>query len=239
MLHKMKVMYISHSLMVGSYIDAYFSGELDQFKTEHPEIFKRDGTLYADFQKAHKTAQRLESDDLARLLLSGRHQIIKTGKIAGVWFKAKFDSLLTAKQVETICKQFPAVRDIVPFGGAMIVDLKYMKDFEPMWDLEAADKVSFVNYWGYDFQGAIYQNIDGRNCPFVIVAATKEEEPNIAAMHVPDYDLEFCLADVETHAPRFAAIKRGEIAPVGCGRCAYCRSVKRLSDIKHYKLINE
>ena len=156
-----------------------------------------------------------------------------------MWFKAKFDSLLTARQVEAICKQFPNVRDIVPFGGGMIVDLKVMRDFEPLWDDDEADKVSFVNFWGYDIQGAIYQKIDGRNYPFVIVAATKEDEPNIDAMQIPDTDLEFCLADVETLAPRFDAIKRGEIAPVGCGHCAYCRRMKKLSDIKHYKLINE
>lgn len=229
----------STALLVGSYVDAYFSGELEQFCAEHPEIYKKDGTLKADFQKAHDIAMRLESDDLARALLSGKNQIIKTGKIAGVWFKAKFDSLLSAAQVEAICKQFPNVRDIVPFGGGMIVDLKVMRDFEPLWDDDEADKVSFVNFWGYDIQGAIYQKIDNRHSPFVIVAATKEDEPNIDAMQIPDTDLEFCLADVETLAPRFDAIKRGEIAPVGCGRCAYCRSTKKLSDIKHYKLINE
>lgn len=229
----------STALLVGSYVDAYFSGELEQFCAEHPEIYKKDGTLKADFQKAHDIAMRLESDDLARMLLSGKNQIIKTGKIAGVWFKAKFDSLLSATQVEAICKQFPNVRDIVPFGGGMIVDLKVMRDFEPLWDDDEADKVSFVNFWGYDIQGAIYQKIDNRHSPFVIVAATKEDEPNIDAMQIPDTDLEFCLADVETLAPRFDAIKRGEIAPVGCGRCAYCRSTKKLSDIKHYKLINE
>lgn len=229
----------STALLVGSYVDAYFSGELEQFCAEHPEIYKKDGTLKADFQKAHDIAMRLESDDLARMLLAGKNQVIKTGKIAGVWFKAKFDSLLSAAQVEAICKQFPNVRDIVPFGGGMIVDLKVMRDFEPLWDDSEADKVSFVNFWGYDIQGAIYQKIDNRHSPFVIVAATKEDEPNIDAMQIPDTDLEFCLADVETLAPRFDAIKRGEIAPVGCGRCAYCRSMKKLSDIKHYKLINE
>lgn len=229
----------STALLVGSYVDAYFSGELEQFCAEHPEIYKKDGTLKADFQKAHDIAMRLESDDLARMLLSGKNQVIKTGKIAGVWFKAKFDSLLTARQVEAICKQFTNVRDIVPFGGGMIVDLKVMRDFEPLWDDSEADKVSFVNFWGYDIQGAIYQKIDNRHSPFVIVAATKEDEPNIDAMQIPDTDLEFCLADVETLAPRFDAIKRGEIAPVGCGHCAYCRSVKKLTDIKHYKLINE
>lgn len=225
------------ALLVGSYVDAYFSGELEQFKLEHPELFKKDGSLKAEFQNAQAIAERLEQDELARMLLSGKHQIIKTGKIAGVWFKAKFDSLLTAKQVEAICKKFPQVNELVPFGGAMIVDLKCMRDFEPVWDAEILEKVSFIDYWGYDKQGAIYQKLDNRMLPFVIVGVTKEAEPDITALHIPDEELSFALAEVEETAPRYAAIKRGEIEPVGCGKCAYCRSKKRLTSIRNYKKV--
>lgn len=225
------------ALLVGSYVDAYFSGELDQFKSEHSEIFNKNGTLKADFVAAQKVAERLERDDLARMLLAGRHQVIKTGKIGGVWFKAKFDSLLSPAQVKAICKRFPAVQSLVPFGGPIIVDLKYMRDFEPIWSDEAHERLHFAEYWGYDIQGAIYQALDKRSAPFIIVAATKEAEPDIDAMYIPDDALAFRLADVEAQSARFAAIKRGEVAPVGCGRCAYCRSVKRLDAVKHYKLV--
>lgn len=226
----------SIALLVGSFIDAYFSDEMDQFTAEHPEIYTAKGELKADFQKALNAAQRLEQDDLCRMLLSGRHQVIKTGKIGGVWYKCKSDSLLSAAQVEAICKKFPEVRNIVPFGGPIIVDLKYMKDFEPIWDDEAHDKLTFIEFWGYDTQGAIYQKLDKRNAPFVIVAATKEAVPNIDSFYIPDDALSYCLDEVEEYSPRYAAIKRGEIEPIGCGTCAYCRSVKRVSSIKHYKL---
>ena len=225
----------STALLVGSYVDSYFSGELEQFKAEHPELYKKDGTLKADFLHAQKVAERLESDELCRMLLSGKHQTIKTGKIGGVWYKTKSDSLLSARQVEAICKRFPGVRNLVPFGGAMIVDLKTMRDFEDVWDEELHEKVSFVEYWGYDIQGAIYQAVDRRMLPFVIVGATKEPEPNIEAFFIPDDTLSFCLAEVAELSPRYDAIKRGEITPVGCGKCGYCRSVKKLSGIKHYK----
>ena len=224
----------STALLVGSYVDAYFSDELEQFKEAHPELFKRDGTLKADFQNAHTIAERLEQDELARMLLSGRHQVIKTGKIGGVWDKAKYDSLLSSAQVVTICRRFPQVRSLVPFGGAIIVDLKCMRSFDDVWDDFADSRVSFINYWGYDIQGAVYQKLDRRSAPFVIVGVTKEAEPDIEAMFIPDDDLTFRLAEVEAHSPRYAAIKRGEIAPVGCGECAYCRSVKKLSSIKLY-----
>jgi hypothetical protein len=228
----------SSALLVGSYVDAYFSNELEQFKADHPELYKRDGSLKAEFQNAHAVAERLNRDELARMLLSGRHQVIKTGRIAGVWYKTKADSLLTSRQVEAICKKFPQVQDLVPFGGAIIVDLKCMKDFKTIWDEETHERVSFIEYWGYDIQGAIYQKVDNRMSPFVIVGVTKEAEPDIIAVHVPGEDLSFALDEVEAMSPRYAAIKKGEIAPVGCGTCAYCRSVKRLEGITHYKKIN-
>lgn len=227
----------STALLVGSYVDAYFSGELEQFTAEHPEIYTKQKTLRAEFQKAHDICERLNRDELARLLLSGKHQTIKTGQIAGVWYKMKSDSLLSARQVEAICKQFPEVRNLVPFGGGMIVDLKCMKDFEDIWDEEQHEKVNFAEYWGYDTQGAIYQQIDGKMAPFVIVGATKETATDIEAMYIPDEDLALALSEVEALSPRYDAIKRGEIEPEGCGRCAYCRSTKRLTSIKHYKQI--
>ena len=227
------------ALRVGSYVDAYFSGELEQYKADHPEMFKRDGGLKAEYVQAQTAAERLDRDELARMLLSGKHQTIKTGRIAGVWYKTKSDSLLTAAQVEAICKRFPEVRKLVPFGGAMIVDLKYVKNFDDIWDEEARERINFIEYWGYDLQGAIYQKIDNRMAPFVIVAVTKDAVPDIAAMHIPDDELVFSLSEVEHLSPRYDAIKRGEIEPVGCGKCAYCRSRKQLTSINHYMMQKE
>lgn len=224
----------STALLVGSYVDAYFSGEMDSFRAEHPEILKRDGTLKAEYVQADTICQRLAADPLAAMLLAGKHQIIKTCKIGGVWFKCKMDSLLSSTQVEAICKRFPAVRKLVPFGGAMIVDLKCMRSFEPVWDDESRQRMPWIEYWGYDLQGAIYQKVDKRSVPFVIVGATKESTPDIGAFFVPDANLQDCIADVEAMAPRYAAIKRGEIEPARCGRCAYCRATKSLTDIIDY-----
>lgn len=39
----------STALLVGGYIDAWFSGELPLYQAQHPEIFKRDGTLKAEY----------------------------------------------------------------------------------------------------------------------------------------------------------------------------------------------
>lgn len=223
------------ALSVGSFIDAYFSGEMDQFKAQNPGIFTRTGDLRAEYSKAMEAARRIEQDELARMLISGRHQVIKTGKIGGVWFKSKYDSLLSANAVENICKKFPAVRALVPFGGPMIVDLKYMRDFNDVRDDDMGEYVNFIEYWGYNYQGAIYQAIDKRHAPFVILSVTKDDVPDIDAFFVPDEDLSDCIAEIEVHAPRYDAIKKGLTAPSGCGKCAYCRSQKKLEEIKYYR----
>ena len=38
------------ALLVGSYVDAHFEGALDAFKARNPEIFKRDGSLRAEYK---------------------------------------------------------------------------------------------------------------------------------------------------------------------------------------------
>ncbi len=221
----------SKALLLGSFVDAYFSGELNEFMEAHPEIRKRDGTLSKDFVKAWSAAVRLDSDELAHLLLSGRHQVIKTGKIAGVPFKCKMDSYLTVAQVKWICKRFPSVQRLVPFGGRMIVDLKYMGSIQSVWNDETQCRISYIQYWGYDVQGAIYQRLAGGAPPFVLVGATKDEETNIFAHWIPDADLEQAMADVEALAPRYQAIKDGLIVPTRCGKCPYCLRTHHLTDI--------
>ena len=79
------------AMLVGSYVDAHFEGSLDVFQAQHPELFKRDGTLKAEFSRANDIISRMETDELYSLLMSGQKQVICTGEIAGVPFKAKID----------------------------------------------------------------------------------------------------------------------------------------------------
>ena len=50
----------STAMLVGSYIDSYFEGTLDDFKTNHPEIVKKDGTLKAEFKQAEDIIASIE-----------------------------------------------------------------------------------------------------------------------------------------------------------------------------------
>lgn len=229
---------VTTALLVGGYIDAYFAGEMAQFCKEHPEILKRDGTLKAEYVHANKIIQRMESDRLYSLLMSGKKQVIRTGTIAGVPFKIRIDSLLDADTCQTIVNEFPESAEALGLCDGAIVDQKAMKDFAPVWSDEEHRKVSFVEAWGYDIQGAIYQEIEGNMLPFILAPGTKEDSPDLAALYIPDDDLAAKLAEIEDNVPRYQAIKEGRIAPIRCGKCAYCRATKRLTGIIDYKTLD-
>jgi hypothetical protein len=203
------------ALLIGSYVDSYFSGTLDLFKAENPEIFLKDKiTLRSEYHHANYIIARIERDPYFMKFLQGEKQVIKTGEINGVPFKIKMDSY---------------------FPGKAIVDLKIMKDFAPVW--KDGLKLSFVEFWKYDYQSAIYIHIEGNNLPFIITAATKEKEPDIEVFSVEQNRLDYCLGQVKENVPRFADIKKGLIEPVRCLQCDYCKSHKVLSKITVFDMI--
>lgn len=195
------------SLLVGSYVDAHFEGTLDVFRAKNPEIFTRTGELKANFKQAETIIQRLERDDLFMRYMNGRSQVVMTGELFGYPWKIKMDSY---------------------HPGKAIVDLKIMKDFAPVW-VEGEGKIPFVEAWGYDIQGAIYQAVEGHHLPFYLAAATKEKVPDLALYEIPQHKLDTALRLVEAKIDRFADIKAGLEEPVRCERCAYCKQTKALT----------
>lgn len=226
---------VSTAILVGSYVDAYFEGSLDQFKQTHPEIFKRDGSMKSDYVQADRIIKRLEQDELFMLLMSGRKQVIFTGEISGVPYKIKVDSLLDSNTCSEIVQRFPDTASVFGFCDGAIVDLKIMKDMQDQWSAEDACEVPFAKVWGYDIQGAIYQAVQGDMLPFILAVGTKEPATDLGALYIPDSELAACLNEVEEYSPRYAAIKRHEIDPVGCGHCEWCRSQKKLTKIIDYR----
>ncbi|MBP3359586.1 MAG: PD-(D/E)XK nuclease-like domain-containing protein [Clostridia bacterium] len=198
------------SMLIGSYVDAYFSGELDDFTITHPEIFTKSGRLLADFEHARYIISRIERDKMFMKYLNGGAQVIKTGTIAGVPFKIKIDSY---------------------HDGRAIVDLKIVRDFEPVW-APGKGKINFIEYWGYDIQAAIYQEIEGNKLPFFIAAATKEPEPDIDIFQIPQHVIDVAAEKVHKLAPHFQAVKTGIELPVRCGKCDYCKRTKKIERIR-------
>lgn len=229
----------STALLVGGYIDAYFSGELPVFQAQHPEIFKRDGGLKAEYVHAQDVIARMEADELYMLLMSGKKQVILTGEIAGVPFKVKIDSLLDADTSRRIVERFPEMAEVMGMCDGALVDQKVMRDMKGIWSEEEHTKVSFAQFYGYDIQGAIYQAIEGHMLPFLLAVGTKEDAPDIDVKYIPDGELAAKLAEVEDRAPRYQAIKEGKIAPRRCEKCAYCRMTKKLCRATDYREVGE
>lgn len=205
----------STALLVGSYVDAHFEGTLDIFKAKNPEIFTKAGTLKCDYSHAEVIIQRIERDPLfSEWALTGDKQVVLTGQIEGVPFKIKIDSY---RQEEAI------------------IDLKVIRDFEPVW-VSGKGKIPFVEAWGYDIQGAIYQAIEGNNLPFIIAAATKEKpEPDIAVIQIPQSTLDAAMNYVKWHVKRYHALKQGTETPTRCERCDYCKATKVLDGVVDYR----
>jgi hypothetical protein len=229
---------ITTALLVGGFVDAHFSKELQSFVAQHPELFKKDGSLKADFVQAQDIIWRMENDKLYSMLMSGKKQVIRTGEIAGVPFKIKIDSLLDAATCEQIVKTFPKSGAALGLCDGAIVDQKVMRNIDDVWSDEERRRIPFVEAWGYDIQGAIYQAIEGHMLPFILAVGTKEAEPNLAALYIPDQDLAAKLAEVEDMAPRYQAIKEGRIQPKRCEHCDYCRATRSLDAILSYKESN-
>lgn len=205
---------ITAALLIGSYVDAYFEGTLDAFQKEHPEIYTRNGSLKSDYKHAEYIIERISRDPFFMKYMSGSKQIIMTGKIERVPIKVKLDVLHPDK---------------------LIVDLKIVRDFKPIYDAEYGWQ-NFITSWGYDLQGAVYQEIvrqnTGKQLPFVIAAATKEKEPDIGIFEIPQSYLDARLAEFKANLPRFAELKRGIGEPIRCESCNHCRRTKVLSGIK-------
>ena len=208
------------SLLIGSYVDAYFSGEMDEFIGEHSDVmFKKNGDLYAKYEHANKVINAVECQPLMLDYLTGDKQVIMTADLFGVPWKIKMDV----------------------FSGERIVDLKCVKDFEPMYK-DGFGRVSWIEYWGYDIQGAIYQRVEqavsGRSkpLPFYIVAVTKEKVPDVAVIHLPQHILDTALKVVEAKIDRFDLMKKGLIPADRCEVCDYCKQSKRLIEPEEFEI---
>ena len=209
-------------LLVGSYVDAYFTGDegaMGRFALEHPEIFNsRTGALKSDFKHAETMIDKVKCQPLMMDYLRGENQVVMVADLFDVEWKIKIDV----------------------HGGNRIVDLKTVKDFNPIYQ-DGFGYRSWIEYWGYDIQGAVYQKVEqiasGRTepLPFYIVAVTKEKVPDIAVIQLPQHVLDTALKVVESKIDEFDLVKQGEIEPKRCEHCEWCKSTKILEEPSVYE----
>ena len=206
------------SLLVGSYVDAYMSGDLENFKANNPEIFTQKGELKAQFKKAEDIISRIDNDELFKKYISGDHQTIFTGEIEGLKFKIKADSFFPKKNV--------------------CVDMKVVKDFEPIYNPRTNQKENFVDFWHYDWQAAIYAEIIRQNTgvlpKYFIAAITKEKNSDLAILNISEQDLIIKLETIKYMIPLVKDIKEGKAEATRCGHCDFCKQTKKLTEIIDY-----
>ena len=198
------------ALILGNYVDEMLLGTIESqerfIEENRGELFKKNGEPYADVAQADETIIRVRQQPKMVEYLSGEHQVIMTGEIEGVPFKIKMDSYKP---------------------GEFITDLKYMASlrspnlFVPM-----------IEYWGYDFQSACYQEIvrqnTGEKLPFIFDVATKEKPAHLAVGEVSQWNMDKALETVRKNINHYQAIKNGEIEAERCEdyNCDYCTTTK-------------
>lgn len=209
------------SLLMGSYVDEALTGDLERFKSEHPELIstrgESKGQLKRDYVQAEAMVQRAMRDPTFMAYVTGGiHQAIFTGKISDVPVKIKIDHI--------------AMKDGKPVA---LVDLKTVKSmYETFWVKDSGEHLSFIERWAYDLQGAIYQFIyeqnTGLKLPFYIAAVSKDKDsegvahPRLKVIQIPQIKLDERLAEVKNNIGKIQMLKEGKIEPINCGKCDYC-----------------
>lgn len=200
----------SKALAMGSYVDAWFSDEMDEFIDLHPELFKKDGSLRADYVKCDQIIERAQKDSLFMGYMSGEKQKIMIGELFGYPFKIKMDSY---------------------HEGQMIVDLKVMASMLPVYS--DGEWKTFIDAWGYDIQAYIYQQVvkynTGKELPFYFAVLTKEDPTDLEVIHLPQWKINAAEAIVKHYIKEFDDVKRGARPPKKCGKCDWCRQTKVLT----------
>ena len=209
---------------VGSYVHSWCQGAQREFVASHPNMFKRDLSLKAEYILADKMIECLKGDDFVLYCLEGSKEKIITFEMFGAPWKIMLDVQNNERR--------------------RIVDLKTTRSItEKVWDEETRRKVSFVEAYSYCLQAAIYSEgeriSEGREpddySEFLIVAVSKEKQPDKAIINMTDNArLVEELAKVEANMPRILAVKSGEVEAVRCEVCDYCKATKALTKAIHY-----
>lgn len=196
------------ALLIGGYVDALLTDDPDAYRKNHPEMCKRDGSLKAEFVQAEQMAARAKADPFFMRMLDGDHQTIFTGTIGGLPFKAKFDAYLP---------------------GFFITDLKTVRDMNSVY-LPGQGRVDFATAWNWPLQLAIYQALEGNKLDCYLAVITKETPADIEVIYIPQERLDAEMDFLMTKLPRIDAVRKGLVEPKRCGKCAYCRATKRLTN---------
>lgn len=199
----------------GHMFEAFVSGGEELFCMRHPEIIssqgKTKGNVKSNFQKVVNASEAFNRQGVfCEIVKRCKKQVLVTGTIAGV----KFKGLLDLYDPET----------------GEIYDTKCMKNFDEGYSADEGRRVPWWQLWGYHYQAAIYRELArqtfGRETKFSLLAATKEDIPDVAWLEFDNDYLGNILDIIEETAPLYQAVKDGLIDAQRCEKCSYCKSSK-------------
>lgn len=208
----------SDALAIGGYVDVMLTGTEDEqhaFRDAHQEMISSrgptKGQLKAQYKSVDDMVARAFEDEanggIFMRSLKGEFQKVLTGEIHGHKFKGRLDVL----------------------GDGFITDLKTVESVNKRYYRDGY--YDFISWWGYDLQGAIYQELvyqsTGRRLPFYIAALSKQTPCDIDLIQVPQERLDEAFGRITKEAlDRIAALKTGEEKPIRCETCDWCRMTK-------------
>lgn len=214
----------TEAMLVGQYVHAWSEGRRDEFIQAHPEMFTKSGALRANFQQANEMIATLQADPLCMYMLEGQKEVVFTAKFAGAMWRVIVDVYNTERR--------------------RIVDLKTTRSiWDATWSERHGGRVSFIEHYDYPLQAALYCEIERRAngrpegdwFEFYMVAVSKDTVPDKEVIDLRDperYRKE--LDSIRGNMGRILLVKAGELEPIRCESCDYCRATKVLRGAVYY-----
>lgn len=210
------------SFLQGSLFEALVAGDSKLFMAQHPEMISTRGStagqLKSEFQRVVKAAEKFNSQEFFKNIISRcEKQVILTGVINDVPVKCCLD--LFDRETNSI------------------YDIKCMKDFNEQWSKEDKKYIPWYYAWGYVLQLAVYrlivkQNFNREPKEIGLLAASKEEIPDIQALKFDDSLLGLELTEFKNNIKHYDNLKKGLEKPIACGVCQFCKQNKTIKDFE-------
>lgn len=201
------------ALLTSAYIDEYFTGNIEEFIEQHPEVLNsRTKELKAEFKKNVLPAiQKIETTPMFLSFLTGNKQVDLEGVIEGVKILGRADYIDDEKE--------------------RIVDLKALKGFKRVWDVKKRRYTSFIEdskyHWQLALYAELYYQMTGMEYTTMLACVTKEENPDLGIFETTSEDNEKSLNELKHLITNIQEVRTGLRQPHRCENCKYCKQTKQ------------
>lgn len=217
--------------LLGNYFHAWAEGKLEEFieKNSSKIMMKSKKDKLAQFREVDEIIKRLENNptqykrilDIIRNKNNKKEQIF-TGKLFENEWKIKIDVYN-------------------PING-YFCDFKLVKSInDKFYNIFKNKYENFILHYGYDIQMYIYSQIEkiANNREKIltpIIACITKENPIDTSLFIGFEDIfdnqEF-IDIIKLNSDRIVSIKNGDIEPMYCDKCDYCRSIRETKIMKY------